>query len=142
MPRRRADNETPAATKAEYGKEAENARAVSDLPSALTAPAPSLPSPSGHVHSVAVIELLSRIAAAVEGGASPEAPEGLRAEAAAAFIGVSRSAFYELDSRGLVPRGVQIGDSTVKVFLRSELKAWLRAAPPRAPPGLKSASSR
>jgi predicted DNA-binding transcriptional regulator AlpA len=53
-------------------------------------------------------------------------PEGLDAEAAATFVGISRSAWYELDRRTLCPAAIMLGDSK-RVWLRSELSAWLRA---------------
>ena len=72
-----------------------------------------------------IIALLNRIVVALE---ERDRPEGLRAEAAAKFIGVSRSTFYDLDNRGLVPAGVEVGN--IKVWSKSELSSWLRAGAP------------
>jgi predicted DNA-binding transcriptional regulator AlpA len=56
--------------------------------------------------------------------------EGLDAGAAATLIGVSRSKFYQLDRRGMVPAQVTIGAGEKNVWLASELHAWLRAGAP------------
>jgi predicted DNA-binding transcriptional regulator AlpA len=62
-------------------------------------------------------------------GVATVAPEGLDAADAARFVGVSRSSFYQLDERGLVPAAVLVGD-TKRVWPRSELRAWLLAGAP------------
>ena len=64
---------------------------------------------------------------------SPEVQaEGLNAEEAAAYCGVSRSKWYDLDAAGQCPAPVELGDSGCRRWVRSELAAWLRSgAPPR-----------
>lgn len=52
------------------------------------------------------------------------APEGLDFDAAARFLGISRTAIYDLDRRALCPEPVTIGDSK-RILIRSELRAWL-----------------
>jgi predicted DNA-binding transcriptional regulator AlpA len=74
---------------------------------------------------------LAALAAAIRDAlaSAPPSPEGLNAAAAAHFCGVSRSAWFELDRRTLCPAAVTVGDSK-RVWLRSELSAWLRAGAP------------
>lgn len=54
--------------------------------------------------------------------------EALDAAGAATLCGVSRSKWYGMDTRGLVPASVTIGE--VPRWLRAELLAWLRAGAP------------
>lgn len=75
-----------------------------------------------------VTTLLERIAVAVE--QSNVVAEGLNAEDAATLIGVSRSKFLELDTQGLVPGRVEIGDGRCPRWLRTELSNWLAAGAP------------
>ena len=61
-------------------------------------------------------------------GPSPD-PEGLRAAAAARFVGVGRSTWLRWVSSGRAPRGLKIGG--VRIWPRRELQSWLEAdAPP------------
>jgi len=54
----------------------------------------------------------------------------LGAEAAAAYVGVSRSEFYRLDLTGRVPQAVRFGK--LKRWSRLELLRWVEAGcPPR-----------
>ena len=54
----------------------------------------------------------------------------LRSEDAAAYIGVSRSEFYRLDTVGLIPEPVRFGK--VKRWSRLELRSWVqKGCPPR-----------
>lgn len=86
----------------------------------------------------ATVELLGRLLATLGAAAQPASPElqaeGLAAPDAARLLGISTSAFYDLDSRGLVPTAVTLGDGkTLRRWRRSELIAWLAAgAPARA----------
>ncbi len=75
-----------------------------------------------------LMELLARIARAVESHADDG--EGLDAARAARLIGVSRSLFYDYDRRGLVPAAVTLGTGEKKVWLKSELLAWLSSGAP------------
>jgi predicted DNA-binding transcriptional regulator AlpA len=58
------------------------------------------------------------------------AAEGLNAAEAAAFLGISRSAFDELDARGMVPEGATLGAMRGRRWARTELRAWLLAGSP------------
>lgn len=58
-------------------------------------------------------------------------PEALDASQAAKLCGVGRTKWHDLNTRGLCPSPVELGDRCPR-WLRSELLAWLRAgAPPR-----------
>lgn len=81
------------------------------------------------------IDLLAQVLAKLTVSVPSDAPqpEGLAGPSAAAFCGVSDSQWHDLNSRGLVPAPVLIGDGRCRRWLRSELLAWLRAgAPARA----------
>ena len=105
---------------------------------------PNQPEPCGASNAEAplpdafaqVIGLLARIAVAVE----TEAPEGLRAADAAAFLGISRSEFYRLNDAGLIPAGVEVGG--VRVWGRTELREWLRCGAPSRPTWIAIRGSR
>ena len=59
----------------------------------------------------------------------PTPPLLLRAEEAAGVLGVSRSVFYRLHSRGLVPEPLQIGG--VKRWSYLALVTWVQNGCPR-----------
>jgi len=65
--------------------------------------------------------------------AAPRATETallLDAAGAAAVLGLSRSAFYQLDVSGLVPGPVRLG--TIRRWSRDELRRWVEeGCPPR-----------
>ena len=64
--------------------------------------------------------------------AEASSTEGLTAERAAAFVGVSVSKFYAMNLSGQIPAAVELGDRCPR-WLRSELLLWLRhGAPSRA----------
>lgn len=69
------------------------------------------------------------------GSASEIVPEALTAEQAAALCGVGRSKWWEMNSAGLTPAAIRLGDADHRRgtrWLRSELMEWLTAgAPPR-----------
>jgi predicted DNA-binding transcriptional regulator AlpA len=71
-----------------------------------------------------ILALLARIADRLDADSS----EGLRADDAAKFCGVSRSSWYDLDARGLCPMPAEIG--CTKVWPKSELRAWLLSGSP------------
>ena len=68
-------------------------------------------------------------------------PEGLDMSEAGRYCGISRTAFYELDRKGLCPAAVQIGDGPRR-WLRTELHAWLAQGCPsrRAWAGMKASA--
>ena len=58
--------------------------------------------------------------------------EGLDPVSAATLIGVSVRKFHEMNSSGLIPAPVELGDRCPR-WLKSELLAWMRhGAPSRA----------
>jgi predicted DNA-binding transcriptional regulator AlpA len=87
-----------------------------------------MPDPSAPTPSDQLLLLLARLAAALE-DFDGIAPEGLAAGQAAAFVGVSRRKWYEMDAAGLCPASVQLGDRCPR-WLKSELQAWLRHGAP------------
>jgi len=52
----------------------------------------------------------------------------LEADDAAGLLGVSRSAFYRLDLKGLVPRPIRLGK--LRRWSRLELRRWVEAGCP------------
>jgi predicted DNA-binding transcriptional regulator AlpA len=90
------------------------------------------------------VQQLAKLTEAVRALESRLAPvEGLDAEAAAHFLGISRSTFYSLEGRGLVPEPVVIGESQRR-WRMTELRAWLAAGAPsrREWAGLRHAALR
>lgn len=76
-----------------------------------------------------IIDLLKRIADGLDAAAT----EALSADQAARMLGMSRSKFYDLDARGLVPARLHVGDLKDGRWMRRELVDWLAAGcPPRA----------
>ena len=57
-----------------------------------------------------------------------ELPLLLAGDAAAALVGVSKSAFYRLNVQGLVPRAKRFGK--LRRWSRVELEAWVAAGCP------------
>lgn len=74
-------------------------------------------------------EVLARLTANAHVNESIQ-PEGLDAKSAGTLLGVSVSTVYDLDSRGLMPEAVTLGDGRCRRWLRSELLAWLRGGAP------------
>lgn len=69
--------------------------------------------------------LLQQIVVAV----SQNDVEGLSPADAARFIGVSTSKFHSLNSSGMLPSPVELGDRCPR-WIRTELRAWLLAGSP------------
>jgi len=67
----------------------------------------------------------------------PGWPRALRAELAAAYLGLSRSMLHALVARGEAPRPTYLTRAT-PVWLRDELDAWLDARAGRAPASAKN----
>lgn len=76
-------------------------------------------------------QTLARLAEALDAMCGV-APEGLTAEQAARYCGVSVSKWHSMNAGGACPAPVELGDRCPR-WLRSELFAWLRqGAPSRA----------
>lgn len=69
------------------------------------------------------------VSAALAAHVAPVVSEALTAAEAAKLIGISRSQFFNLDARGLIPARVEVSDRSPR-WLRGELLAWLRASAP------------
>lgn len=57
-------------------------------------------------------------------------PQGMDAAATGDFLGISTSAVHDLNSRGLLPAPVLIGDGRCHRWIRAELLDWLVAGAP------------
>ena len=93
-------------------------------PTATTAPPAA---PAGSPDPVALLaEVLARVAS-MAATSDAVAPEALTIADAAKFCGVSPSMWRSLDSRGLCPAPIQIGDGgRCPRWVKAELIAWLR----------------
>jgi len=75
--------------------------------------------------------ILARLAVAVE-SIGTTVPEALAPTDAAAFCGVAPSKWRDMNSRGLCPAAVELGDRCPR-WSRTELRAWLlNGAPARS----------
>lgn len=87
------------------------------------------------VHAAVTDEAVNLLAQALLAKLAEQATaaEGLDAAEAARFIGVSRSMWHNLVSRGMCPSAIEIGTGRCPRWCRTELRAWLLAgAPSRA----------
>jgi predicted DNA-binding transcriptional regulator AlpA len=76
-------------------------------------------------------DIIGKLGTSITPPVDPIIPEGLDGGDAATFLGISTSKLYELDSRGLCPEPVTLGDGTrCRRWVRSELLAWLKAGAP------------
>jgi predicted DNA-binding transcriptional regulator AlpA len=101
-------------------------------------PDEALPNPTPPTTLAEVVKILRDIREAMESARA----EALDAEAAAQLAGVSRSQWFALDARGLVPASITVGEHQRR-WLRRELGAWLAAgAPSRRQWELRSAGNR
>jgi predicted DNA-binding transcriptional regulator AlpA len=79
--------------------------------------------------ATSLVELLAGLLA----GMQTTAPEALDAKSLAALLSIGVSTVYQLDSTGMLPAGVLLGDRRCKRWIRGEIVAWLQAgAPSRA----------
>src|SRR4051812_31953930 len=91
-------------------------------------PEPEPTSPPAPDAVAALAAALLRVAALAEGGGI--VPEALSPSDAAVLCGVSKSSWFDWDSRGLVPKPIELGDRGCRRWLRRELIAWLTAGAP------------
>jgi predicted DNA-binding transcriptional regulator AlpA len=110
---------------------------VKSTASRQSASAPELPATSRAEEAdqtqpnAAITKLLAELADQLTRAIAEAAlVEGLSAQHAARFVGVSVSKWYAMNAAGECPQAVELGASGCPRWLRSELLAWLRSNAP------------